>query len=75
MISEATAAINSRGEKLTGPGRACRNLPPVGTSRPQTRRVQLGYSCERALLTIRQWNLPMEAGEEQFRRMTFVMIA
>ena len=33
------------------------------------------YSCEQALLTIRQLNLPMEAVEEQFRRMTFNIIA
>ena len=33
------------------------------------------YSYEQALLTIRQLNLPMEAVEEQFRRMTFNIIA
>jgi serine/threonine-protein kinase HipA len=33
------------------------------------------YSYEQALLTIRQMNLPMEALEEQFRRMTFNIIA
>src|SRR6267378_1897221 len=33
------------------------------------------YSYEQALLTIRQLNLPTEAGEEQFRRMTFNIIA
>jgi serine/threonine-protein kinase HipA len=32
------------------------------------------YSYEQALLTIRQLNLPMEAVEEQFRRMTFNII-
>ena len=33
------------------------------------------YAYEQALLTIRQLNLPMEAVEEQFRRMTFNIIA
>jgi serine/threonine-protein kinase HipA len=33
------------------------------------------YSYEQALLTIRQLNLPMEAVEEQFRRMTFNIVA
>jgi serine/threonine-protein kinase HipA len=33
------------------------------------------YSYEQALLTIRQLNLPMAAVEEQFRRMTFNIIA
>ena len=33
------------------------------------------YSYEQALLTIRQLNLPMAAMEEQFRRMTFNIIA
>jgi len=33
------------------------------------------YSCEQALLTIRQLNLPMAAVEEQFRRMAFNIIA
>ena len=33
------------------------------------------YSYEQALLTIRQLNLPIEAVEEQFRRMTFNIIA
>ena len=33
------------------------------------------YSYEQALLTIRQLNLPMAALEEQFRRMTFNIIA
>lgn len=33
------------------------------------------YSYEQALLTIRQLNLPMAAIEEQFRRMTFNIIA
>ena len=33
------------------------------------------YSYEQALLTIRQLNLPMAAVEEQFRRMTFNVIA
>lgn len=33
------------------------------------------YSYEQALLTIRQLNLPMEAVEEQFRRMAFNIIA
>ena len=33
------------------------------------------YSYEQALLTIRQLNLPMEAVEEQFRRMVFNIIA
>jgi serine/threonine-protein kinase HipA len=33
------------------------------------------YSYEQALLTIRQLNLPMETVEEQFRRMTFNIIA
>jgi serine/threonine-protein kinase HipA len=33
------------------------------------------YSYEQALLTIRQLNLPMEAIEEQFRRMSFNIIA
>ena len=33
------------------------------------------YSYEQALLTIRQLNLPMAALEEQFRRMTFNLIA
>jgi len=33
------------------------------------------YACEQALLVIRQLNLPMEAIEEQFRRMAFNIIA
>ena len=33
------------------------------------------YSYEQALLTLRQLNLPMEAVEEQFRRMTFNIMA
>ena len=33
------------------------------------------YACEQALLVIRQLNLPMEAVEEQFRRMAFNIIA
>jgi serine/threonine-protein kinase HipA len=33
------------------------------------------YAYEQALLTIRQLGLPMEAVEEQFRRMTFNIIA
>jgi serine/threonine-protein kinase HipA len=33
------------------------------------------YSYEQALLTIRQLNLPMQAVEEQFRRMAFNIIA
>ncbi len=33
------------------------------------------YSCEQALLVIRQLGLPMEAMEEQFRRMAFNIIA
>jgi len=33
------------------------------------------YAYEQALLTIRQLNLPMEAVEEQFRRMTFNLVA
>jgi len=33
------------------------------------------YSYEQALLTIRQLNLPMEAVEEQFRRMVFNIVA
>lgn len=33
------------------------------------------YSYEQALLTIRQLNLPMDVVEEQFRRMTFNIIA
>jgi serine/threonine-protein kinase HipA len=33
------------------------------------------YSYEQALLTIRQLNLPMEAVDEQFRRMTFNIVA
>ena len=33
------------------------------------------YSYEQALLTIRRLNLPMEALEEQFRRMTFNIVA
>ena len=33
------------------------------------------YSCEQALLVIRQLGLPMEAVEEQFRRMVFNIIA
>jgi serine/threonine-protein kinase HipA len=33
------------------------------------------YSYEQALLAIRQLNLPMEAVEEQFRRMTFNIVA
>jgi serine/threonine-protein kinase HipA len=33
------------------------------------------YSYEQALMTIRQLNLPMEAVEEQFRRMAFNIIA
>ena len=34
-----------------------------------------GYSYEQALLTLRRLNLPMEAMEEQFRRMTFNIMA
>jgi serine/threonine-protein kinase HipA len=33
------------------------------------------YSYEQALMTIRQLNLPMQAVEEQFRRMTFNIVA
>lgn len=33
------------------------------------------YSCEQALLTIRQLELPMAAVEEQFRRMVFNIVA
>jgi serine/threonine-protein kinase HipA len=33
------------------------------------------YSCEQALLAIRQLNLPMEAVEQQFRRMAFNIVA